>query len=176
MESAPGWDIIQPDASHLSSLSELAESTFRTSHGHSAQSRYIEAYCACSFSTQILAQEIINPEHQYFIMERDGQVLAYSKLMLDCPLEEIEQPAIASLDRLYVSEEMQGQGLGRRLLDHNMKYAQAQGQQGLWLHVWVENEGAIAFYKRQGFEVIGNYDFAISPEHSNPNYTMYKVV
>ncbi|MEO6707056.1 MAG: hypothetical protein ABIN04_14540, partial [Ginsengibacter sp.] len=62
--------------------------------------------------------------------------------------------------------------LGYNLFEFNRNLARTNNQKGIWLFVWKENERAIRFYKKNGFEVIGNFDFKISETHSNPNYQM----
>jgi ribosomal protein S18 acetylase RimI-like enzyme len=43
----------------------------------------------------------------------------------------------------------------------------------VWLAVWTENHRAIDFYKKIGFKKVGDYDFKISENHSNPNHILY---
>jgi ribosomal protein S18 acetylase RimI-like enzyme len=53
------------------------------------------------------------------------------------------------------------------------RIASANNQKGMWLFVWQKNERAIKFYKKNGFEIIGNFNYKISETHSNPNYQMF---
>lgn len=71
--------------------------------------------------------------------------------------------------RLYVSEHFHGRGIGRALIE------EAQLQYGLpcWLSVWVESHSAIAFYRKLGFEQIGNVEFNLEGElHENHVYSL----
>lgn len=52
------------------------------------------------------------------------------------------------------------------MLNHVLNYAETNGFDGLMLHVQINNEIALAFYKKFGFEIINtaeNYYKKISP-------------
>jgi ribosomal protein S18 acetylase RimI-like enzyme len=64
--------------------------------------------------------------------------------------------------------------LGAKLFEHMVQLSKQKHQSGLWLYTWVGNHRAVAFYKKAGFEKVGDEDFMISPTHGNPNYIMWK--
>jgi ribosomal protein S18 acetylase RimI-like enzyme len=66
--------------------------------------------------------------------------------------------------------------LGQQLLDFNINLIKENNQAGVWLFVWQENERAINFYIKNGFVVIGSFEYKISENHSNPNYQMLLVL
>ena len=56
-------------------------------------------------------------------------------------------------------------GIGFELQDALLKEAKELGFKKVWLSVLNSNERAINFYKKTGFENIGNHDFQIGKEH-----------
>ena len=56
---------------------------------------------------------------------------------------------------LWVAEELRGRGVGSRLMDRAKEEALRQHRRALILETQSCNTGAIAFYLRQGFELIG---------------------
>lgn len=62
-----------------------------------------------------------------------------------------EYPAHLHIDLL---PECQGKGYGRRLMELLIEHLQEEGVRGLMLHVSMKNEGARAFYKKCGFQVL----------------------
>ena len=60
-------------------------------------------------------------------------------------------PRSGTVDQLAVAVEWQGLGVGTQLLEA----ARGQALLGLRLSVNVDNAGAVAFYRKQGFEVVG---------------------
>ena len=62
-----------------------------------------------------------------------------------------EYPAHLHIDLL---QECQGQGYGRKLIETLIRHLKEQKVKGLMLHVSMQNEGARAFYKKCGFQVL----------------------
>ena len=56
---------------------------------------------------------------------------------------------------LWITEELRGQGLGKRLMDKAKEIAVAQGRRAIILETQSCNTNAIGFYLHQGFELIG---------------------
>jgi ribosomal protein S18 acetylase RimI-like enzyme len=76
----------------------------------------------------------------------------------------VTQPDAIELVRLYVDQAWQGAGIGRALLSAAFDAARAMGGQALWLGVWERNERAIAFYRRHGFERVGEHTFTLGTD------------
>lgn len=62
-----------------------------------------------------------------------------------------DAPATTKLDKLYVLQDAQGRGLGRKLIAHVESAARGDGSRTLVLNVNKHNASAIAFYERCGF-------------------------
>ncbi len=60
------------------------------------------------------------------------------------------------IEKLYVQEAFQGQGIGQNLLQ---EVKERYGNR-FWLYTWVRNK-SIQFYKLYGFKDIGQYDFKL---------------
>lgn len=173
-DSAPEPAIISAcTAQDAAEIAALAESTFWQSHGHSASTNDIQAYVDSAFDIDSVRRELLDTRNQFFKLSLSGAVIGYSKLRMNEAHEAISDASICKLERLYVDSRHHGKGLGLTLFKHAVAAAIAQSQSGIWLYVWTENQQAIDFYTRQGFTVIGQYDFKISANHSNPNHSMY---
>jgi ribosomal protein S18 acetylase RimI-like enzyme len=77
------------------------------------------------------------------------------------------------MERLYLLKEFYGLEIGLKLMKFNTELAKKKEQSGIWLEVWIKNFRAIKFYKKVGFEIVGEANFTVSKTHSNPNYIMY---
>jgi len=62
----------------------------------------------------------------------------------------------AHILNLGIKPARQGQGLGRRMLEHLLKEAQAEKAISAYLEVRVSNEIAFHLYQKMGFTVIGH--------------------
>lgn len=61
----------------------------------------------------------------------------------------------AYLSIIVVDSSFQGQGIGQKLLDLMFEICNSRGMKSISLNVVAKNEGAIKFYRRNGFEIAG---------------------
>ena len=166
-------EIIKAGVEDATLLSHLGTQTFRESHGHSAAEEDIEGYIERRLSPDALATELGDPSNHFYICLIDGMPAGYVKFIPDCGHPELELVHITKLERLYILRDYYGSGIGQRLLDQAIECSKSSDQSGMWLYAWTENHRAVAFYVRNGFRIVGHYDFEISPTHSNPNHRMF---
>ncbi len=69
-------------------------------------------------------------------------------------------PDCGEVKRLYVRQQVQGSGLGSRLLTTALEWLEAPSRR-LWIGVWSLNHGAQRLYRRHGFERVGAYQFPV---------------
>ena len=108
----------------------------------------------------------------YHIIYYASQPAGYSKIIFNNPYPNSELKNITKLERLYLVKEFYDLKLGAELFQFNSTMSKENNQSGIWLFVWKENLRAVKFYQKQGFEIIGSFDFKLSDNHSNPNYQM----
>lgn len=154
-------------------LSEVAPQAHLESHGHSAKAEDHEIYIAKKLSESAFTLELGQPENLYHIIFADEVPAGYSKIILNTNHPLIQEGPVTKLERIYLLKPYYGTGAGQQFFDHNIELTKQHHQMGIWLHVWIENHRAIAFYQKQGFKAIGSYSFEVSPTHFNPNHVMY---
>ncbi len=98
-----------------------------------------------------------NPD-QLIVAQCKGNPVGVAEIIYEatCPIRKIP---VAELDKLYVLERFYGKGIGYGLMLEVEKKVLAVGKKELNLEVYIHNERAIEFYKRQGYHSIGNIDF-----------------
>jgi ribosomal protein S18 acetylase RimI-like enzyme len=163
-------------SSEVESLAELSQNTFIESHGHSATATDIQDYIDDHFNTRALLKALNDPNIYFFKIVFDNQLAGYSKLIVDQPHPLTEISPIAKFERLYLLKDFYGYGLGKELLKHNIEIARTHQQKAFWLFVWTENENGLKFYEKNNFKIIGDHNFKISDQHSNPNFVMLKLL
>ncbi len=164
--------INKADKKDFELLAKLGKQTFIESHGHSASAADINAYVEEKYSYDSFKKELENENNIYYTIYHDGRPSGYSKIILNSTDENIPSPNVTKLERLYLLKEFYDLKLGLALFNHNIQISKENNQLGMWLFVWKENRRAVKFYKLNGFKIIGDYDFKISENHSNPNYKM----
>ena len=60
------------------------------------------------------------------------------------------------IDELWVSPELRGEGLGRKLMQLAEEFAASQGLQGIWL--WTQSWQAEGFYRQLGYSQFTRFD------------------
>ena len=83
------------------------------------------------------------------VVSDDGKLLACIEV---CPEEWSNRLLVTEL---WVSDELQGKGLGKQLMDRAKEVAAAQNRRAIILETQSCNTKAIGFYLHQGFELIG---------------------
>ncbi len=85
----------------------------------------------------------------YGVVSDCGEMLACIEV---CPEEWSNRLLVTEL---WVSDELQGKGIGNRLMDKAKEIARDQGRRAIILETQSCNTNAIGFYLHQGFELIG---------------------
>ncbi|HMS35447.1 MAG TPA: GNAT family N-acetyltransferase [Ignavibacteria bacterium] len=153
-------------------IAEIGKTSFTESHGHSASPEEISKYINEKYVNNAVKAELINTENIYHIIYYNNQPAGYSKINFNEPHSNINEKNITKLDRLYLLKEFYDLKLGHELFKFNIELSKQNHQKGMWLFVWKENFRAVYFYKKEGFRIIGSYDFKLSETHSNPNHQM----
>jgi ribosomal protein S18 acetylase RimI-like enzyme len=154
-------------------LSKLSIAAFIPAHGQAAPKEVVDAYIAANFSEENFRKELSNPKFQYHILYYKEKMAGFSKVIFNQKNEHVVDKNATKMERLYLLKEFYNLGLGKELLNFNSTLAKKHKQAGIWLFVWIENLKAIAFYKKMGFQKVGEHDFVLSPTKSNPNHILY---
>lgn len=165
--------IIRATEKHSSLILQIGQEAWVEAHGHSAPKKDIDHYLSKNYTEDALKDQLLDKNNIYHIIYYNNEPAGFSKLILNKPNANLKSQKVASLDRIYLSKNFQGKGLGLELLNFNLEYAKNHLQTGIWLATWIENNKAISFYKKNGFAIVGKYDFPISNRHVNPNHIMF---
>jgi diamine N-acetyltransferase len=91
-----------------------------------------------------------------------GRIVGYAKI--NPPWLPDAEPGAVQLSQIYVTYDQHGTGVGRTLLDWAIANARDQGATALLLTVWEENHRAFAFYRKHGFDHVGDYAFPVGEQ------------
>lgn len=154
-------------------LTEIGKKSLLESHGHSAEAEIMNRYVAEKFNYDIIKEELSDLDNIYHIIYYNRQPAGYSKIIFNAAHSNILSNNVTKLERLYLLKEFYSLKLGYELLKYNIELSRNNGQEGMWLCVWIENHRAISFYTKAAFKVIGKYDFRLTDTRSNPNHQMF---
>ena len=158
-------------ASEAAHLSEFARDNFDKTYGPLCRAADVDAYMASELTPSQLLRVLTNPTSWVFAAIVDEEWVGYAHVRL-APLPEglhsQHSSALSTtpmeLSRFYVSRKFQGLGVAKQMLGIVLAHAELQGSPTVWLSVWQENARAIAFYKKRGFESIGEGKFLMGED------------
>ena len=90
-------------------------------------------------------------------------------ITLSCGLATIED-GIATIECIASREETRRRGGARAILGGVENWAHEEGAHTLHLQVSADNAGAIALYRKFGFEEVGRYDYWVADPMATPHY------
>jgi ribosomal protein S18 acetylase RimI-like enzyme len=115
----------------------------------------LSAYCRANFYEEKISQEMGRNGVAFYMMKEDDALIGYAKTVKDLEKK-------LEIEKLYIIESTQGQGLGLKFMEHILAQAKHEGIKKIWLNVYDQNTGAIKFYERFGFKKVGERAFKYS--------------
>ncbi len=145
-------------------LSELGRRLFSAAFAADNTQENMHRYLKASFSPQIQAAELADPDSKFLIAEVTGQTAGYARLHWGVlpPFLSAEKPI--ELARIYADRPWIGRGVGPALMAACLQEAARTGCDLIWLGVWQRNPRAIAFYRKWGFEIAGTQRFLLGDD------------
>ena len=133
----------------------------------------MEEYLNRAFDREKLRRELSDKNSMFFVLLSDEKPAGYLKVNEAPSQTDVNDPASLEIERIYVSGEFQGEGLGRYLMEQAIRMAVERKKKYVWLGVWEKNEKALCFYKRNGFYQIGTHSFVMGDDEQT-DYIMRK--
>ncbi|KZN14684.1 GNAT family N-acetyltransferase [Marinomonas sp. TW1] len=96
--------------------------------------------------------ETITDRHPIFMAEQDQQVIGWCSLEAFYGLPSFDQACEISL---YVLPSLQGQGVGKALLEHVIQHRQEIGFLHLVAYIYAGNDNSLRFFKANEFQTWG---------------------
>lgn len=151
----------------LVTLQKISYATYQAAFASMCAEDDMNAYLETSFRMERLKKELANKSSWFYLLYQDHRLVGYLKLNEGEAQTEFLDRESLEVERIYVIGDFQGQGMGRRMLQKAVDTAQERGKSYLWLGVWDKNEKALAFYKKNGFYLIGNHSFTMGNDVQN---------
>lgn len=154
-------------------LRELSVRTYYETFAHMNTPEDMEEYLARAFAPGKLRAELADGDSSFYFLYADERLAGYLKLNEAAAQTDVNDADALEIERIYVSAEHQGTGLGRYLMEQALAEAVRRNKRYVWLGVWEKNDKAIRFYERNGFYRIGNHPFVMGTDEQN-DYVMRK--
>ncbi len=144
-------------------ISIIADSVFREAYRSAFDSeKQVEDFIASNFTPSVITAELEAGHVWYSIGLVNGFAAGFIKLESTEPPACVGCRSAIELAKLYVLPPFHGCGIANELMQQGLDHASRSGATQVWLCVWEKNARAIAFYRRWGFETVGEMEFVWS--------------
>ena len=155
--------IRQANTDDARALAQIGAATFLESFVEEIDGKAIINHCEQQHSVETYKKYLSAPRAKAWIAEftETGVPIGY---VLNCnpELDEITpQDGDIELKRIYVFSRYHASGAGKRLMAASIAHARELGAPRLLLGTYENNGRAVAFYKKNGFEMIGTRRFFV---------------
>lgn len=147
--------------SDTAALADLGRRAITAKFAHLYKPEDFAAFLVEAHSETKVAKELADPGMRIAVIEEEGALIAFCKLVIasTMPAGHSDARAPLELKQLYTDPARIGGGLGARLMDWAMAEARALGADEVQLSVFSENPEAQRFYHRYGFGKIADIEF-----------------
>jgi len=160
-----------PTSEDARDLAAIGRETFVETFGDLYSPADLQSFLDQVHSPNVVAAEIANPDLMYQVVEDRNELIAYIKIgPVHVPVKH-PLPGAMEIWQLYVRAAYIGSGIGSRLMEWANQQFTANSASEVYVSVFSENERAIRFYQRNGFEKIGEYGFLVG-QHVDREWMM----
>lgn len=164
MEEQKDFFIRPAKISDSISLAAFSANAFRAAYDWYNTEEDMNKYVRENFTAAKMESEINDSAIVYLLAYADEELVGYAKLSMQ-PVEfktVSERPL--EIARLYTKPELIGKGIGKKLIEESVLFAMKNKFDSLCLSAWQQNEKAVSFYKREGFEIAGTTTFVLGTD------------
>ena len=148
------------NAKDIETLVQISTETFTESFAAQNTPENLRIYLE-NLNTDRLAQEVSNPDSEFYLAIVNDQVAGYLKINLRTAQTELAGDEALEIERIYVLKKYQRKNIGGLLFGMALNKAKELSCRYIWLGVWENNDTAISFYKKLGFVEFGEHPFIL---------------
>lgn len=145
-------------------IAELSRSTFYDTFASQNTPENMEKFMNEQFTYDSLVQEVCSPDNIFIIVEAGDKVAGYARMRESAPPPSLDELPSIEIARIYALQSMIGKGVGNALMKKCVEIAFEMGKRVVWLGVWEQNQRAIQFYNRWGFEKFDEHNFVLGDD------------
>ena len=147
------------DAIHIALLGRI---TYTESHGDFVENKndLLEFYNTY-YSVSQIRKELNDAENLFWIVFSDELPIGFAKISLNVNCPNIADNNSCKLQRLYILNDFIALKIGSQLQDMILKKATDLKFTTIWLTAYYKNTKGIHFYKKYGFEKVGDINFFV---------------
>ena len=158
--------------SEILQISLVLKQVYLETYGIEGVSKLFADFINEQFSEEKIKREMESADFDFWVATCNDNPIGVLKVAYNLPCPNADFSA-TEINKLYIMRRFFKKGIGRRLMAFAEKALKEKGEEKVWLQVWAENDGAIEFYKKEGYEVLSDVWFWIE-ENKYPNKVLVK--
>ncbi|MBN2009525.1 GNAT family N-acetyltransferase [candidate division KSB1 bacterium] len=145
----------------IDTIAAIGSASYTETFGYLFTDSELSTYLHSTYSVEKITSSMEKSVNRYFMVELDGEPIGFMKLKYPCLHDDLTVPRQMQLQKIYVKPGVTGNGAGTHLMKKCAEEARHKSPITVWLMVHVENERAIRFYHRFGYQDYGQrfFDF-----------------
>jgi ribosomal protein S18 acetylase RimI-like enzyme len=156
-----GFEIREATSADVDAVADAGRRFFTAAYGNISGADDLAAHVDDYFSKSAVANEIGREGVRYLLALEGGDIAGFIKLRRGPIPDDVPFENALEVQQLYVSPRQQRKGLGVLLTDRAVAVARDNAADALWLSVWQEAEGAVNFYRKYGYHMVGTAVFRL---------------
>jgi diamine N-acetyltransferase len=152
------------EVAEVDALLIYSKKTFYDFFAHLNDPAHMEAYSVVAFTPECMTGQLTNTDSAFYFALDEDDIIGYIKLNFNDAQIEFKDKDALEIERIYVSRDYHGKGIGKQLLDFAIDIARRRQFTYVWLGVWEHNHKALGFYERNGFEHCGSHEFLLGDD------------
>lgn len=148
----------------VKTLTDLGRRTFVETFSRYNKKEDMDLYVAETFNSDKQLNEIQDPNRLIEIAWINNEPSGFLHLLNGAVDASIKGSKPIEILRLYADSKWHGKGVGVGLMNRSLQIAKEQSFETIWLGVWERNLRAQSFYKKYGFEVVGQHIFRLGSD------------
>ena len=148
-------------------LVELGRASFYEAFAEQTAPQDMEAHLQKAFDADEVKEQLADNRILFLIAEVDASAAGYAYLHQENPPDCVTAPNPIQLVRFYLRKNYYGRNVGNSLMGACLDTVRSKGYQSVWLSTWELNHRANAFYKKWGFEIVGEAKFTVGSDVQN---------
>jgi ribosomal protein S18 acetylase RimI-like enzyme len=152
------------DASDAALIAQISQQTFYETFAVFNSKENMDKFMTEQFSIEKLMAEVGAPNNIFLLAMENDEVLGYARLRENNKPPELGNANTIEIARIYAVTSSIGKGVGKVLMQKSLDVAAGLKKDTIWLGVWEQNQRAIDFYIKWGFEKFSTHVFMLGDD------------
>jgi len=151
-------------------IRDIAYKTWPLTYGSILSKEQLDYMLELFYSVEALQENANEKKHHFLLAEENNEALAFLSYE-----HHYQEKPVTRIHKIYILPETQGKGIGKLLIDRVEALANEVKSEKLSLNVNRYNNAQF-FYKKLGFEIVGEEDVKLDHGYLMEDYIMEKLL